>query len=169
MVIVLDAQAAVTPEGNPVAVPIPVAPEVICVILVNGVLIHRVGELDEALAVLFGDTVTELLVTRFPQALLKLYVNLTIPAVTPVTTPAVETVAEPVPFTIAQVPPACELVNAAVLPPMQTLKAPAPLTKFEVVPVFVKETNVAVFAAAVLSVKVVIAVFAPSAVPWLQS
>ena len=99
-----------------------------------------------------------------------MYVNLTIPAATPVTTPAVETVAEPVPFTIAQVPPACELVNAAVLPPIQTLKAPAPLTKLEVVPVFAKVTdNVAVFAAAVLSVKVVIALFAPSAVPWLQS
>ena len=32
MVMVLEAQAAVTPEGNPVATPIPVAPWVLCVI-----------------------------------------------------------------------------------------------------------------------------------------
>ena len=43
MVIVLDAQAAVTPAGSPVAVPIPVAPVVVCVIFVNAVLIQRVG------------------------------------------------------------------------------------------------------------------------------
>jgi len=52
MVIVLLAQAAVTPLGNPVAVPIPVAPVVLCVILVNVVLIQREGVLDAILAVL---------------------------------------------------------------------------------------------------------------------
>jgi hypothetical protein len=52
MVIVLLAQAAVTPFGNPVAVPIPVAPVVLCVILVNVVLIQREGVLDAILAVL---------------------------------------------------------------------------------------------------------------------
>lgn len=45
--IVLDAQAAVTPAGNPEAVPMPVAPVVVCVIGVNEVLIHKVG-VDEA-------------------------------------------------------------------------------------------------------------------------
>ena len=70
MVIVLLAHKAVTPAGKPVAVPIPVALVVVCVILVNAVLIQSVGVLDAALAVLFGDTVTELLVTRLPQALL---------------------------------------------------------------------------------------------------
>ena len=57
MVIVLAAHAAVTPVGKPVAVPIPVAPVVVCVIAVNAVLIHNVGVLDAALTVLFGVTV----------------------------------------------------------------------------------------------------------------
>ena len=47
MVMVLLAQAAVTPAGNPVAVPMPVAPVVIWVIGVRAVLIHNVG-VDEA-------------------------------------------------------------------------------------------------------------------------
>ena len=54
MVIVLPAHAAVTPPGNPVAAPIPVAPVVVCVILVNGVLIHNVG-VDEAALVVFAE------------------------------------------------------------------------------------------------------------------
>ena len=57
MVIVLVAQAAVTPAGNPVAVPIPVAPVVVCVIAVNAVLIHKVGVDDAAPAVLSGVTI----------------------------------------------------------------------------------------------------------------
>ena len=46
MVIVFDAQAAVTPDGSPVEVPIPVALIVVCVILVNGVLMQSVCVLD---------------------------------------------------------------------------------------------------------------------------
>jgi hypothetical protein len=46
-VIVFPDHDAVTPEGRPVAVPIPVAPVVVCVILVNRVFIHNVG-VDEA-------------------------------------------------------------------------------------------------------------------------
>ena len=57
IVIVLLAHVAVTPAGKPVAVPIPVAPVVVCVILVSAVLIHSVGLLDAAPAVLFGVTV----------------------------------------------------------------------------------------------------------------
>ena len=57
MVIVLLAHAAVTPAGNPVAVPIPVAPVVACVMLVKAVLIHKVGVLDAVPAVLAGVTV----------------------------------------------------------------------------------------------------------------
>ena len=57
MVIVLLAHTAVTPAGNPVAVPIPVAPVVACVMLVNAVLIHRVGVLEAVPAVLAGVTV----------------------------------------------------------------------------------------------------------------
>jgi hypothetical protein len=43
IVMVFEANAAVTPAGNPVAVPIPVAPVVAWVISVNTVLIHNVG------------------------------------------------------------------------------------------------------------------------------
>ena len=57
IVMVLEAQAAVTPAGKPVAVPMPVAPVVACVILVNAVLIQRVGVLDAVPAVLVGITV----------------------------------------------------------------------------------------------------------------
>ena len=57
MVISSEAQAALTPAGNPVAVPIPVATVVACVIFVNAVLIHKVGVLDAAPAVLSGVTV----------------------------------------------------------------------------------------------------------------
>ena len=53
---VLEAHAAVTPVGKPVAVPMPVAPVVACVILVNAVLIQRVGVLDAVPAVLTGVT-----------------------------------------------------------------------------------------------------------------
>ena len=43
IVIVLPAHAAVTPAGKPVAVPMPVAPVVVCVIAgLNAVLIHSV-------------------------------------------------------------------------------------------------------------------------------
>jgi hypothetical protein len=57
MVIVLEAHAAVTPAGKPVAVPIPVAPVVVCVIAVKAILIHKVGVVDAALVVFAGVTV----------------------------------------------------------------------------------------------------------------
>ncbi len=48
IVMVFDAQVAATPAGRPVAVPIPVAKVVVCVILGNkAVLIHKLG-VDEA-------------------------------------------------------------------------------------------------------------------------
>jgi hypothetical protein len=46
MVIILLAQAAVTPAGNPVAVPMPVALVVACVIFVKAVLTVSVGVED---------------------------------------------------------------------------------------------------------------------------
>ncbi len=55
--IVFEAHAAATPAGNPVAVPIPVAPVVICVIGVNAVLIHNVGVEEAVPTVLAGVTV----------------------------------------------------------------------------------------------------------------
>ena len=53
IVIVFAAQTAVTPVGKPVAVPIPVAPVVVCVISVMAVLIHTDGE-DEATPAVFA-------------------------------------------------------------------------------------------------------------------
>jgi hypothetical protein len=60
-------QDAVTPAGNPVAVPMPVAPVVLCVIFVNAVLIHNVGVLDAAPTVLFEVTVIVPVAFTVPQ------------------------------------------------------------------------------------------------------
>ena len=57
MVMVLVAQVAVTPVGSPAAVPIPVAPVMVCVIFVKAVLIHKVGVLDAVPAVFAAVTV----------------------------------------------------------------------------------------------------------------
>ena len=57
MVSTLEAHEAVTPAGRPVAVPIPVAPVVVRVILVSAVLTHSVGLLEAVPAVLAGFTV----------------------------------------------------------------------------------------------------------------
>ena len=56
IVIVLAAQLAVTPVGKLVGVPIPVAPVVVWVMAVRGVLMHSVGIADAAPAVLSGVT-----------------------------------------------------------------------------------------------------------------
>ena len=57
MVIVFEAKLGVTPAGNPIATPIPVASVVVCVMVVKIVLIHNVGAADAALTVLSEDTV----------------------------------------------------------------------------------------------------------------
>ena len=57
ILIVSEAQEAVTPIGRPVGVPIPVAPVVVCVIAVRAVLIQRVGVEDAAPTVLSSVTV----------------------------------------------------------------------------------------------------------------
>ena len=67
MVISSEAQAAETPAGSPVAVPMPVAPVVACVIFVNAVLIHKVGVLDAAPAILSGVTVMVPVAFTVPQ------------------------------------------------------------------------------------------------------
>ena len=67
MVIVLEAQAAVTPAGRPVAVPMPVAPVVAMVMLVSAVLMHRVGVEDGEPAVMFGVTVIVPVALTVPQ------------------------------------------------------------------------------------------------------
>ena len=64
MLIVLLSQLAVTPAGSPVAVPMPVAPVVACVIVVSEVFTHRVGvELAEP-------EVFKLLTKKAPETLL---------------------------------------------------------------------------------------------------
>ena len=67
MLITFAAHAALTPAGNPVAVPMPVAPVVAWVILVNAVLIHKVGVLDAAPAVLVRITVIVPVALTVPQ------------------------------------------------------------------------------------------------------
>ena len=58
MVIVLEDHAAITPGGKPLAVLIPVANIVVCVIPDDsGVLIQSVGEDEAAVTVIFGVTV----------------------------------------------------------------------------------------------------------------
>jgi hypothetical protein len=57
MVIVLAAQVAVTPVGNPVADPIPVARVVVWEMLGIAVFIQTVGVVEGADAVLFGFTI----------------------------------------------------------------------------------------------------------------
>ena len=57
MVMVLLAQAADTPVGNPVAVPIPVAPVVECVILVKAEFMQRVGVEDGFPTVLLDEII----------------------------------------------------------------------------------------------------------------
>ena len=72
---VLAAQDADTPVGKPVAVPMPVAPVVVCVILVKAVLIHKVGVVDAAVALLNG----ELVITRLPVPLRDKATNRSLP------------------------------------------------------------------------------------------
>ena len=86
--IVLDAHAAVTPDGKPVAVPIPVAPVVVCVIAVNAVLIHNVGVVDGAETVLVGLTVNDVLAVLVPpHPPVTVYTILHVPPATAVTKP----------------------------------------------------------------------------------
>jgi hypothetical protein len=67
IVIVFDAHAAVTPDGRPVAVPIPVAPVVACVMFVKAVLTHSVGAEDAAPAVFAAVTVIVPVAFTLPQ------------------------------------------------------------------------------------------------------
>ena len=67
IVIVLDAQAAVTPAGRPVAAPMPVAMVVVCVIAVRAVFIHSVGAEEAAETVLASTTVMVPVAFTLPQ------------------------------------------------------------------------------------------------------
>jgi hypothetical protein len=67
IVMVFDAHDVVTPAGSPVAVPMPVAPVVVCVMAVSAVLIQSVGVEDAAVTVLFGVTVMVPVAVTVPQ------------------------------------------------------------------------------------------------------
>ena len=67
MVIVLVSHVAVTPVGSPVATPMPIAPVVVCVMLVNAVFIQSEGVLDAVPAVLFAVTVIVPVALALPQ------------------------------------------------------------------------------------------------------
>ncbi len=65
IVITLPDQAAVTPVGNPEAVPMPVALVVACVIFVNTVFTGNVGVVDAAAAAQAGAPLTVILPIAF--------------------------------------------------------------------------------------------------------
>ena len=67
MVMVFDAHATVTPVGNPVGAPIPVAPVVVWVIAVSAVFIQSVGDEEGVLTVLFGVTLIVPVAETAPQ------------------------------------------------------------------------------------------------------
>ena len=64
---VLPAQDALTPEGNPVAAPMPVAPVVVWLMFVITVLTHKIGVEDGGLTVLLGFTVIVPVALTVPQ------------------------------------------------------------------------------------------------------
>jgi hypothetical protein len=104
MVIVLDDQVAVTPAGNPVAIPMPEAPVVVWIIFVIGVLMQSEGELEAELTVAFELTVNEALeATVPPQPPVTVYTMLLVPAATAVTKHDAFTVATEV-LLLLQVP-----------------------------------------------------------------
>jgi len=67
IVITLLDHDALTPAGKPDAMPIPVAPDVVWVILVNGLLIQSVGVVEATVTVLFGRTVIVPVALTLPQ------------------------------------------------------------------------------------------------------
>lgn len=67
MVMVFAAQTAVTPAGNPVGAPIPVAPVVVSEITGNDVLMHTVVGAEGMVTVLSGVTVIVPVALPLPQ------------------------------------------------------------------------------------------------------
>jgi hypothetical protein len=121
IVIVPPAKAAVTPAGNPVAVPIPVAPVVVCVIAVNAVLMHNVGVELAALAVLFGVTVIvafAVLAVHVPLLIVQRSTYVPYALAVKVDVPEAALLNDPVPpLTILQAP----VPTTGVLPPSDVL------------------------------------------------
>ena len=67
MVIVFDAQLAITPKGSPLAAPIPVAPPVVWVIGVSAEFMHKMGEAEAELTVFTSLTVIIPPMSKVPQ------------------------------------------------------------------------------------------------------
>jgi len=67
MRIVSELNVALTPVGKPVGVPIPVAPVVVCVMVVMALLIQMVGVDEATLVVLSGVTVIVPVADTVPQ------------------------------------------------------------------------------------------------------
>jgi len=67
MRIVSELNVALTPAGNPVGVPMLVAPVVVCVIVVMALLIQMVGVDEATLVVLSGVTVIVPVADTVPQ------------------------------------------------------------------------------------------------------
>ena len=67
IIIVLANQVAVIPGGKFVAIPIPEAPVVVCVIVVSVLLIQIEGEVEVGITVLFGVTVMVPVALNVPQ------------------------------------------------------------------------------------------------------
>jgi len=67
MRIVSELNVALTPVGKPVTVPMPVAPVVVCVMVVRALLIQIVGVDDAALVVFAGVTVIVPVADTVPQ------------------------------------------------------------------------------------------------------
>jgi hypothetical protein len=67
MRIVSELNVALTPVGKPVGVPIPVAPVVVCVMVVMALLIQMVGVDEATLVVLSGLTVIVPVADTVPQ------------------------------------------------------------------------------------------------------
>ena len=67
IVTVFEVHDAVTPAGRPLAVPMPVAPVVVCVMAVRSVFIQSVGVEDAAETVFSGVTVIVPVAVALPQ------------------------------------------------------------------------------------------------------
>ena len=128
IVIVLDAQEAVTPVGKPDALPIPIAPVVVIVILVKAVLIHKVGVVLAAVTELTEITVTTVAVlvpvqpfssvtcTVYDPAVVAVYVGF----VPTIDDPLLQEYVEPLPQEYVEPP----LAVKTTLPPEQKVVAP---------------------------------------------
>ena len=128
IVIVLLAQEAVTPAGSPEAVPIPVAPVVVCVILGNKVLIHNTGEDEATVTVLLADTTNVYVAVAAEQELLEtVIVKVTVFPASPAAAVyvgvnvVVPEVIDPAPFSVQAIVPFDDVAPLTVAVPFEQM------------------------------------------------